>query len=184
MTPLPDRGIISSLIGIVMYVVGIATPAWLKAGQEGFAIEVGLWQACVTHAGARTCGISQGSGVVHATRTFAVIGLLMLIAGVALAYYAAYKNPNKDKRKYGALIIAGGVCGIIAVAIFGASMRNGSGTELPIPFGYSFYLTWVQAFLTVFGGTDIIDIKAGRRDTEDDQPLHREEVIAMRESII
>ncbi|XP_078613984.1 claudin-7-A-like [Branchiostoma floridae x Branchiostoma japonicum] len=182
MTPLLVGGISSSLVGLVMYVVGIATPAWVKVGQQ----EWGLWQLCTTFAGARACvaypDISKLTAAVNATRAFAIIGSLLLIAGIALACHAAYKNSNVDKTKYGVLIIAGGACGVIAVAIFGVRMWIAIGAVVWVPYGYSFHLTWVQALVTFGGGAAII--KAGCRNAENEQPMHREEVIAMRESII
>ncbi|XP_078613982.1 uncharacterized protein LOC144883371 isoform X3 [Branchiostoma floridae x Branchiostoma japonicum] len=128
--------------------------------------------------------ISDLTAAFHFTRAFAVIGPLLLVAGVnvALVFYAEHKNSNKVQRKYGALIIAGGACGVIATAIFGVELRNAIGVELSIPFGYSFHLTLVQGLLTLGGGAAII--ADGRRDAEDQQPVQREEVTAMREPII
>ncbi|XP_066270462.1 claudin-7-A-like [Branchiostoma lanceolatum] len=157
-------GIGISLLGALLYVVGIATPAWMEAEQQGLAKEdVGLWQVCGTYLGVTACkaypDISQLSGALHATRAFAIIGSLMLIPGIALACFAAKKNINKGKLIGGALTIAGGVCGVIAAAIF-----VGNFDGVAVPYGYSFYLTWAQAVFTIGGGVAMI--VAGRKDQE------------------
>eukprot|EP00058_Branchiostoma_floridae_P009696 XP_002595184.1 hypothetical protein BRAFLDRAFT_101670 [Branchiostoma floridae] len=193
MTPLNDvfvGGISSTLVGLVMYVVGIATPAWVIDSRLGLRQEWGLWQICTTNIADRTCegygDISDLTAAFHFTRAFAVIGPLLLVAGVnvALVFYAEHKNSNKVQRKYGALIIAGGACGVIATAIFGVELRNAIGVELSISFGYSFHLTLVQGLLTVFltvggGATIIADGLMGTKDEH--AVLHKDESIAMRE---
>eukprot|EP00058_Branchiostoma_floridae_P012250 XP_002597738.1 hypothetical protein BRAFLDRAFT_77359 [Branchiostoma floridae] len=51
--------------------------------------------------------ISVLSGAFHATRAFAIIGSLLLFAGVSLAGFAAMKNVNKFKKLGGALVFTG-----------------------------------------------------------------------------
>ncbi|CAH1251576.1 Hypp9093 [Branchiostoma lanceolatum] len=165
-------GIGISLLGALLYVVGIATPAWMEAEeQQGLKKEeFGLWQICGTYRGVTICTaypdttMSTMSGALHATRAFAIIGSLMLIPGIALACFAAKKNINKGKLIGGALTIAGGVCGVIAAAIFAGRVNADLQPGVSVPYGYSFYLTWAQAVFTIGGGVAMI--VAGRKDQE------------------
>ncbi|XP_066270829.1 claudin-7-A-like [Branchiostoma lanceolatum] len=163
-------GIGISLLGALLYVVGIATPAWMEAEEQGLAKEdFGLWQICGTILGITKCAaypdtLSTMSGVLHATRAFAIIGSLMLIPGIALACFAAKKNINKGKLIGGALTIAGGVCGVIAAAIFAGRINADLQPGVSVPYGYSFHLTWAQAVFTIGGGVAMI--VAGRKDQE------------------
>ncbi|CAH1251577.1 Hypp9093 [Branchiostoma lanceolatum] len=141
----------------------------MEAEQQGLAKEdVGLWQVCGTYLGVTACkaypDIGQLSGALHATRAFAIIGSLMLIPGIALACFAAKKDINKGKLIGGALTIAGGVCGVIAAAIFAGRVNADLQPGVSVPYGYSFYLTWAQAVFTIGGGVAMI--VAGRKDQE------------------
>ncbi|CAH1251575.1 CLDN7 [Branchiostoma lanceolatum] len=158
-------GVGSSLLGCVLYVVGIATTAWLSEGHEGQKIDAGLWLTCLTQSGVTICsaypGIGDLTGAFNATRAFAVIGLLLLLLGTAVACFAAKKNSNKLKIVGGALIVAAGICGVMAAAIYTGNSQTNTAPGFSVPYGYSFYLTWVQAVFTVGGGAVII--AAGRR---------------------
>ncbi|XP_078608260.1 claudin-7-A-like [Branchiostoma floridae x Branchiostoma japonicum] len=170
-------GIGSSVLGTVLYVVGIATPAWLSAEQQGKKLEMGLWEICGVSSGAWACisypDISRLSGAVHATRAFAIIGSLLLFAGLSLVGFAAMKNiininlnVSILKKIGGALIITGGICGVLAAGIFtgdSSALTHG----LPVPFGYSIYLTWAQAVFTLGGGAVII--AAARQSQQEDE---------------
>ncbi|XP_035687227.1 claudin-11-like [Branchiostoma floridae] len=164
----------SSVLGTVLFVVGIATPAWMSAEAQGAKEEIGLWQVCGTYLGVTACraypDISVLSGAFHATRAFAIIGSMVLFAGVSLVGFAAMKNINKFKKLGGALIFTGGICGILAAGIFtGDSLAHAQGVS--VPFGYSMYLTWAQAVFTLGGGAVII--AAARRSDEDEIPAVR-----------
>ncbi|XP_019632939.1 PREDICTED: claudin-11-like [Branchiostoma belcheri] len=171
-------GIGCSFLGLVVYVVGIATTAWLSVAQSGAEDKVGLWQECVYNPqfGRTICigttDISRLPAAFNASRAFTVIGIMLLIPGLALACFTLKKNSNKFKKIGGGMIIAGGVCGIIAAACFtGYAVNLFQTSGVPVPFGYSFYLTWVQAVFTIMGGAIIIC--SGRRDEEDELPMVR-----------
>ncbi|XP_019643761.1 PREDICTED: claudin-11-like [Branchiostoma belcheri] len=165
-------GIGCSFLGLVVFVVGIATTAWLSAAQGGAGAEMGLWKTCFTNLGVTICAaypdISRLPATVHASRAFAVIGVLLLIPGLALACFTLKKNSNNAKTIGGGMIIFAGFCGIIAaVAFTGYAVNRVHTPGVPVPFGYSFYLTWVQAVFTILGG--VVIICSGRGDAEEDE---------------
>eukprot|EP00058_Branchiostoma_floridae_P006948 XP_002592436.1 hypothetical protein BRAFLDRAFT_67303 [Branchiostoma floridae] len=99
------------------------------------------------------CCISLLPAVFNTARAFAVIGLLLLLPGVVVACFAAIKNSNKGKKYGGELIIAGGICGALAGAIYaGYAKSYAIAPGVSVPFGYSFYMIWVQALFTWVGG--------------------------------
>ncbi|XP_078577040.1 claudin-18-like [Branchiostoma floridae x Branchiostoma japonicum] len=158
-------GIISSILGLVLYIVGIATNAWMSVGFR----ESGLWRSCGTILGTTQCvsyaGISLLPAAFNAARAFAAIGLLLLLPGVVVACFAAIKNSNKGKKYGGELIIAGGICGALAGAIY-AGYAKSYAPGVSVPFGYSFYIIWVQALFTWVGGGVITN--AGSSDVQVD----------------
>ncbi|KAI8503280.1 PREDICTED: uncharacterized protein LOC109468641 [Branchiostoma belcheri] len=145
-------GLASSGIGLLLYIVGIATTAWLSnAGAES-----GLWQTC-TKGAIRICAsydIDSLNGAYHACRFFAVVGALLLVVGILAGVVHAVKHSlftrvNK-KRTAGGLIAVAGVCGLICAATFTGYYENNSVGS--VPYGYSFYLTWIQGLFTIGGG--------------------------------
>eukprot|EP00058_Branchiostoma_floridae_P000426 XP_002585914.1 hypothetical protein BRAFLDRAFT_110788 [Branchiostoma floridae] len=158
---------------MALYVVGIATPVWLTVEAQGVKDDIGLWQVCETYLGVTACksypDISVLSGAFHATRAFAIIGSLLLFAGVSLAGFAAMKNVDKFKKLGGALVFTGGICGVRAAGIFtGDGLTHAHGVS--VPFGYSVYLTWAQAVFTLGGGAVII-AAARQSQQEDEMPV-------------
>ncbi|KAI8488912.1 hypothetical protein Bbelb_334300 [Branchiostoma belcheri] len=68
---------------------------------------------------------------------------------------AAYEGYDADKGKNGGggSMIAAGVCGMIAAGVF---ILGSGGLSMASLYGYSFYLTWIQAVFTIGGGIAII----------------------------
>ncbi|XP_066270779.1 lens fiber membrane intrinsic protein-like [Branchiostoma lanceolatum] len=144
-------GLACSSVGLLLYIVGIATTAWLSNA----AAESGLWQTC-TKGRVRICAsydIGSLNGAYHACRFFAVVGALLMAVGILAGVVHAVKHSlftrvNK-KRTAGGLIIVAGVCGLITAATFTGYYENEFGGA---PYGYSFYLTWIQGLFTIGGG--------------------------------
>ncbi|XP_019622203.1 PREDICTED: uncharacterized protein LOC109468394 [Branchiostoma belcheri] len=153
-------GIGSSVIGMVLFVVGIVTPGWASAEGLGVKSETGLWQVCDTALGAKVCtayNIGQLSSTFNATRAFAVIGASLVLTGVAGTCFSMKKN---SKKKQEGRRLPDHCCSAIFTSENVATSIQGVSTS----FGYSFYLIWVQAFFTIGGGGAII--VAGHRDVE------------------
>ncbi|XP_035668954.1 claudin-18-like [Branchiostoma floridae] len=161
-------GIISAILGLVLYIVGIATNAWMSVGYQ----ESGLWRVCGTIFGVTQCvptlGISLLPGAFNAARAFAVIGLVLLLPGIAVACFAAKKNSDKGKRLVGNdHCWRSGICGALAGAIYaGYAKSYAIAPGVSVPFGYSFYMIWVQALFTWVGGGVITN--AGSSDVQVD----------------
>ncbi|XP_078661834.1 uncharacterized protein LOC144905902 [Branchiostoma floridae x Branchiostoma belcheri] len=149
-------GIGSSFIGMILLIVGIATVSWLTSSSLYVTSDVGLWQSCVgdTQSGVSVCSyyaMNRLSRNVHTSRAFAVIGAILAIAGVGTAFGGGSTDVDGGKNGGGGTMIAAGVCGMIAAGVF----TLGTGFAVGL-YGYSFYLTWVQALFTVGGGIAII----------------------------
>eukprot|EP00058_Branchiostoma_floridae_P019241 XP_002604731.1 hypothetical protein BRAFLDRAFT_80297 [Branchiostoma floridae] len=98
--------------------------------------------------------IDSLNGAYHASRFFSVVGALLAVVGIIAGVVHAIKHNlftrvNK-KRTAGGLIIVAGVCGLITAAIFTGYYENNSIGS--VPYGYSFYLTWIQGLFTIGGG--------------------------------
>ncbi|XP_078667160.1 uncharacterized protein LOC144909003 [Branchiostoma floridae x Branchiostoma belcheri] len=132
---------VSAFVGLVLLVVGLATPGWTTEG-----------------------GLPEGGpGAIQATRGFIVFGTLNLVFGVIFSVTQTIKKPVVNPAKCAALMIAGGILGDIGAAIFtGYQLITFPG----VPFGYSFYLTWAQTIFSISGG--VIILLEERKVTEED----------------
>ncbi|XP_078664088.1 uncharacterized protein LOC144907152 [Branchiostoma floridae x Branchiostoma belcheri] len=144
-------GIGSSVVGTVLLIVGIATVRWMTAEKLFERRDVGLWQACDTRSGVTVCKywpMDLLNRTEHTCRSFAVWGSILAIAGVFTAL--------GDGSNGGSALIAAGFCGVISACIFTLT------TSLEVGlYGYSLYLTYIQALLTIGGG---IAITVGSRE--------------------
>ncbi|XP_078578165.1 uncharacterized protein LOC144863077 [Branchiostoma floridae x Branchiostoma japonicum] len=135
---------VSASVGLVLMVVGLATPGWTAEG--------GLPRA--------------GPASIQATRGFIVFGTLNLVFGILFAVTQTVKKPIISlvtPVKCALLMIAGGILGDVGAAIFtGYQLTTFPG----MPFGYSLYLTWVQTLFSVGGG--VIILWEERKVTEED----------------
>ncbi|XP_019643739.1 PREDICTED: claudin-11-like [Branchiostoma belcheri] len=150
-------GVGSSFIGMVLLVVGIATVGWLSVDLGFVKRESGLWQACTTRYGGTTSCAAYDMSLLsrndHTYRAFAVIGAILAISGVFTACCGEGYDADKGKNGGGGSMIAAGVCGMIAAGVF---ILGSGGLSMASLYGYSFYLTWIQAVFTIGGGIAII----------------------------
>ncbi|XP_019620678.1 PREDICTED: uncharacterized protein LOC109467175 [Branchiostoma belcheri] len=132
---------VSAFVGLVLLVVGLATPGWTTEG-----------------------GLPEGGpGAIQATRGFIVFGTLNLVFGVIFSVTQTIKKPVINPAKCAALMIAGGILADIGAAVFtGYQLITFPG----VPFGYSFYLTWAQTIFSIGGG--VIILLEERKVTEED----------------
>ncbi|CAH1251734.1 Hypp9138 [Branchiostoma lanceolatum] len=170
MSKLLVGGVVCAFLGLVLYIVGMATPVWMSVEYLGFGSYSGLWQTCQTQPSVTVCsgyvGISQLPAAFNAARAFAVIGLVLHICGLVLTAV----NKNSDKKTGGELIIAAGISGALAGAIF-AGYAKSYGLA---PFGYSFYLMWVQALFNIAGGSVIVNAVKSASEAQVDAQVDAE----------
>ncbi|XP_066271152.1 uncharacterized protein [Branchiostoma lanceolatum] len=122
---------VSAFVGLVLLVVGLATPGWTSEG--------GLPE--------------KGPAAIQATRGLIVFGALNLVFGIIFAVSLTLKKAVIKPATCAALMIAGGILCDVGAAIFtGYQLINSPG----MPFGYSFYLTWAQTLFSVGGGVIIL----------------------------
>ncbi|XP_066270106.1 lens fiber membrane intrinsic protein-like [Branchiostoma lanceolatum] len=176
MSKLLVGGIVCAFLGLVLYVVGIVTTAWLSVAYQ----QLGLWQLCVTYLGGTHCiaaaGISLLPAAFNATRAFAVIGLVLFFPGLIAACVSAKKNYEEGicgvlegaiyAKSY---TIAPGICGALAGAIYaGYAKSYALAPGVSVPFGFSFYLMWLQALFTIGGGSVIASTGSASSDARVD----------------
>eukprot|EP00058_Branchiostoma_floridae_P012314 XP_002597802.1 hypothetical protein BRAFLDRAFT_129388 [Branchiostoma floridae] len=121
-------GIISAILGLVLYIVGIATNAWMSVGYQ----ESGLWRVCGTIFGVTQC-----------------VPTLVFNKGSVNSWYMTVKKQYFRTTDWFYLALQQGICGALAGAIYaGYAKSYAIAPGVSVPFGYSFYMIWVQALFT------------------------------------
>ncbi|CAG5126861.1 unnamed protein product [Candidula unifasciata] len=131
----------SVLIGLILFVIGFATPAWRVYGSQETR---GLWQFHTCIFGCRTVSYGQVNDFHRAIQAMECIGLIgyVLSAVCVLLYLCADSFRRRNcLQATTALTFAGIIFASIGYALFGATSdgdnRNGYGSDMGWSMGVS-----------------------------------------------
>ncbi|CAL1539309.1 unnamed protein product [Lymnaea stagnalis] len=150
-------------VGVLLHVIGLATPNWSAISDKGFYRAYGLWKSCGGTIEAYDCDeykfgnkFDESESSVKACEAFAILGMLASFLGLAMAALSVLL-PIIGKPKNAILpvialagCVAAFICILIAIVVWGAKVHAEYLSFLDI--GYSFILSIIGGILIVVGG--------------------------------
>ncbi|CAL8326722.1 unnamed protein product [Lota lota] len=170
-------GFVMSLIGVVGLIIGTILPQWKMSAYIGdniitaVAMYQGLWMSCAFQStGQLQCkiydSILQLDSALQATRALMIVGIVVSIAGLAVACLGmkcttcgAGDRIRKARIAMvgGIILLVGGLCTIVACSWFAHNViRAFYNPYTPIntkfEFGAAIFIAWGGSLLDVLGG--------------------------------
>ena len=146
------------LVAIVLELVAIIQPNWMKQSSSGVAAyetNVGLWKTCGKGGGIDMCEnipIGQNKNFpkhsLEACRILAVLGIVLSFLGLLCVCLCRPENKGVQM----SLLILGGLCSIIASIVWSSELlkiKNEQGETNNFKPDYSLYLNLVGGVLSL-----------------------------------
>ncbi|CAL1539313.1 unnamed protein product [Lymnaea stagnalis] len=148
-------------VGVLLHLIGLASPEWSALHVNGQSVSYGLWKACLS--GIEICGDypfdtlpDEWKSSLRACEAFAILGMLASFLGLAMAAISVlFPMMGKPKNAMFPVISLAGcmaafICILIAIIVWGAKVHADYLSKLDI--GYSFILSIIGGIMIVVGG--------------------------------
>ncbi|XP_055870668.1 uncharacterized protein LOC129923488 [Biomphalaria glabrata] len=134
--------------GLVLHIVGMATPSWLRGIENERTLSFGLWESCIDSE-CKTYLSKQSD--LQACEAFSVLAIVPALAALILcSVHALQANAEESSRKKQihiaiALCLLSGIAVLICIFVWRFSCVDVYGISDFL--GYSFYLSLVGGIL-------------------------------------
>ncbi|XP_057309236.1 lens fiber membrane intrinsic protein-like [Hydractinia symbiolongicarpus] len=145
--------LVSSILAGIFISSGAGGNQWLKIKTNKYVTkhDIGLWKVC-GELNCKTIGNDLGDKEkwYKATRAFAVISCLVIIAGIILAILALVSDKVKSIIG-GILMFCGGGCMLVALAIF-TDKQDFDSIYFKYQYGWSYIIGWIGVAVSIVSG--------------------------------
>ncbi|KAI8761476.1 epithelial membrane protein 1 [Biomphalaria glabrata] len=137
------------LIGLILHIVGLATPNWATISVLRETLTLGLWKSCVRDICFDLLPDYSMADILNATRAFAIMAMLAGVKGLGLACLHIVRciqaRPETQILRLGTLAagITALVCVIISCSVYGAGIHKKEADTKDIHTGFSLILSAV-----------------------------------------
>ncbi|XP_052686875.1 peripheral myelin protein 22-like [Crassostrea angulata] len=151
-------GLFLLILGLVIDVIGVASPYWILADEDGVKVNGGLWQMCTSASDVSECSdFTKVQDWLKAVRGFGILGILLLLIAVLTAFVRICMKDRTCVLVFTIVLsFMAAVCIVISVSVFGKKYNTIVKNSSIFSFHYAFVSCILSIIISVIAGIFMI----------------------------